>query len=426
MTKPSRPKLLFLCQTLPFPPDGGVQIRTYNVLRLLARTFDVTALCFYRTGTCPTEGAVSAAVAGLEALPGVAGVEAFPIPQEHSRARLAWDHLRSVASRRAYTVFSYESAAYRARVEELLRTRRFDLVHVDSLDLSGYLPLLRDTPVVCVHHNVESALLRRRAENESSAPRRRYVALQADLLEAEERRWCGRLALNVAVSEEDRRRFGRLAPGAPFTVVPNGVDTDTFRPASVPQAGVVFVGGYSWYPNRDALVHFAEDVLPLLRAQVPGVAVRWVGRAPDEVRREYRERHGMELTGYVEDIRPIVQAAACYVVPLRVGGGTRLKILDAWAMGKAVVSTSVGCEGLDARDGENILVRDDPAEFAAAVRRVLEDETLRARLGEGARRTAEEVYEWEVIGRSMTREYLALLGGGSVEAAAPAVAAGRV
>ncbi len=426
MTKPSRPKLLFLCQTLPFPPDGGVQIRTYNVLRLLARTFDVTALCFYRTGTCPTEGAVGAAVAGLEALPGVAGVEAFPIPQEHSRPRLAWDHLRSVASRRAYTVFSYESAAYRARVEELLRTRRFDLVHVDSLDLSGYLPLLRGTPVVCVHHNVESALLRRRADNESSTPRRRYVALQADLLEAEERRWCGRMALNVAVSEEDRRRFGRLAPGAPFTVVPNGVDTDTFRPASVPQAGVVFVGGYSWYPNRDALVHFAEDVLPLLRAQVPGVAVHWVGRAPDEVRREYRERHGMELTGYVEDIRPTVQAAACYVVPLRVGGGTRLKILDAWAMGKAVVSTSVGCEGLDARDGENILVRDDPAEFAAAVRRVLEDETLRARLGEGARRTAEEVYEWEVIGRSMTREYLALLGGGRVETAAPAVAAGRV
>lgn len=423
MTQPSRPKLLFLCQTLPFPPDGGVQIRTYNVLRLLARAFDVTALCFYRAGICRSEAAVRSAVAGLEALPGVASVEAFPIPQEHSRARLVWDHLRSVASRRAYTVFSYASADFRARVEELLRTRAFDLVHVDSLDLSGYLPLLRGTPVVCVHHNVESALLRRRAENESSPLRRRYVALQAELLEAEERRWCGRVALNVAVSEEDRTRFGRLAPGAPFTVVPNGVDTGTFRPAAVPQQGLVFVGGYSWYPNRDALAHFADDILPLLRAQVPEVEVRWVGRAPDEVRRAYRERHGLELTGYVEDIRPLVHRAACYVVPLRVGGGTRLKILDAWAMGKAVVSTRVGCEGLDARDGENILVRDDPAEFAAAVRRVLEDEGLRARLGEGARRTAEEAYEWEVIGRSMAADYLALLGG-RVEAAVPA-AAGR-
>lgn len=420
-----RPKLLFLSQVLPFPPDGGVQIRTYNVLRLLARTFDVTALCFYRAAVCPTEGAVRAAVAGLEALPGVSAVEAFPIPQEQSRPRLAWDHLRSVASRRAYTVYSYESAAYRARVEELLRTRSFDLVHMDSLDLSGYLPLLRDTPVVCVHHNVESALLRRRAENETSPPRRRYIALQADLLEAEERRWCGRVALNVAVSEEDRRRFGRLVPGARFTVVPNGVDTHTFRPASVPQAGVVFVGGYSWYPNRDALVHFADDVLPHLRAQVPGVEVRWVGRAPDEVRREYRERHGIELTGYVEDIRPFVDGAACYVVPLRVGGGTRLKILDAWAMGKAVVSTTVGCEGLDARDGENILVRDDPAEFAAATRRVLEDEALRARLGESARRTAEEVYEWDVIGRSMIADYLVLLERRGTADPARALAAAR-
>jgi glycosyltransferase involved in cell wall biosynthesis len=419
---PSRPKLLFLCQTLPFPPDGGVQIRTYNVLRLLARSFDVTALCFYRAGICPTDAAVRAAVAGLEALPGVASVEAFPIPQEHGRARLAWDHLRSVASRRAYTVFSYESAEYRARVEELLRTRSFDLVHVDSLDLSGYLPLLHGIPVVCVHHNVESALLRRRAGSERSALRRRYVGLQAELLEAEERRWCRRVALNVAVSEEDRLRFRQLAPGAPFAVVPNGVDTDTFRPGAVPQAGIVFVGGYSWYPNRDALEHFAEDILPLLRPQAPDAAVRWVGRAPDEVRRSFRERHGIELTGYVDDIRPLVHEAACYVVPLRVGGGTRLKILDAWAMGKAVVSTSIGCEGLDARDGENILVRDDPAEFAAAVRRVLEDEALRARLGEGARRTAEEVYEWEVIGASMAADYMALLPGSAARTLACEVA----
>lgn len=420
----SRPKLLFLCQTLPFPPDGGVQIRSFHVLRLLARTFDVTALCFYRAGICPSEESVRAAVAGLEALPGVAGVEAFPIPQEHGRARLAWDHLRSVAARRPYTVYAYESSAFRGRVEELLRTRGFDLVHVDSLDLSGYLPALRGTPVVCVHHNVESALLRRRAENERSPVLRRYVAHQAGLLEAEERRWCGRVALNVAVSAEDRRRFERLAPGARFAVVPNGVDTGTFRPAPGPQRGIVFVGGYSWYPNRDALAHFAEDILPLLRGGGADAGVRWVGRAPDDVRRAYRERHGMELTGYVDDIRPLVREAACYVVPLRVGGGTRLKILDAWAMGKAVVSTSVGCEGLDARDGENILVRDDPAEFAAAVRRVLEDDVLRARLGEGARRTAEEVYEWEVIGRSMTREYAALLDGRRPGGAAPALAAG--
>ena len=115
------------------------------------------------------------------------------------------------------------------------------------------------------------------------------------------------------------------------------------------------------------------------------------------------------MTGYVEDIRPHVQRAACYVVPLRVGGGTRLKILDAWAMGKAVVSTSVGCEGLDARDGENILIRDDARSFAEAVGRVLRDGELRRRLAAGARETAERVYDWDVIGARMVREYTALL-----------------
>ncbi|MEW5929181.1 MAG: glycosyltransferase family 4 protein [Gemmatimonadota bacterium] len=422
----SRPRLLFLAQTLPFPPDTGVAVRTFNVMRLLARAFDVTALCFYRTDACPSPAAVRASVAGLEALPGVAAVEAFPIPQEHGRARLVWDHLRSVATGRPYTVFSYESAAFRGRLEQLLRAGGFDLAHVDSLDLSAYLPLLEGIPVACVHHNVESALLRRRAASERSAPLRRYVAHQAGLLEAEERRWCPRVALNVAVSDEDRRRFEALVPGARFAVVPNGVDTHAFRPPPAPgRDGLVFVGGYGWYPNRDALEHFAEDVLPLLRGTGPEVPVRWVGRAPEPVRRDFRERHGIELTGYVDDTRPLVHAAACYVVPLRVGGGTRLKILDAWAMGKAVVSTPVGCEGLDARDGENILVRDDPAEFAAAVRRVLDDEALRARLGEGARRTAEEVYEWDVIGRSMTAAYLSLAERRGAAEPAPALAAAR-
>lgn len=405
----SRPRLLFLAQTLPFPTDTGVAIRTFNVMRLLARDFDVTALCFYRRAVRPTPAHVRESVAALEAH---ARTEAFPIPQEHSRARLLRDHLASVLRGRVYTAFTYESAEFRRRLRDLVRGDAFDVVHLDSLDLSGYLDELpAGMPVVCAHHNVESSLLARRAAVEESAPRRAYLRHQARLMAGEERRCCPRFSLNTAVSEPDQAAFQRMVPGARFTVVPNGVDTGSFRPApALAKPGtVVFVGGYNWFPNRDALAHFCDDVLPRLREGGCRPRVRWVGQAPEEVRAEFRDRHGVELTGYVDDTRPLVHEAACYVVPLRVGGGTRLKILDAWAMGMAVVSTSVGCEGLDARDGENILVRDDPAGFAAATRRVLEDDALRARLGEGARRTAEEVYDWEVIGRSMAREYLALL-----------------
>jgi glycosyltransferase involved in cell wall biosynthesis len=416
-----RPRLLFLAQTLPYPPDAGVAIRTYHVLRLLASAFDVTALCFYRAKSTRTDAALER---GVEALRRFGQVEAFPIPQEHSSVRLVGDHLRSLLRRRVYTVPAYESAAFRARLDAHLATSHFDLVHLDSLDLSGYLPrVLQAAPVVCVHHNVESQLLRRRAATEAAGWRRRYLLHQAGLMEREERRWCARLALNVVVSEPDRRELSRLVPEGRFTVVPNGVDVESFQPAQEGKAeeGMVFVGGTNWFPNRDALTYFSEEILPLLRAAGEEAPVSWVGHATEEERRSFAEQHGIELTGYVDDIRPRVHDAACYVVPLRVGGGTRLKVLDAWAMGKAVVSTSVGCEGLHAVDGENVLLRDTPSGFAEAVRAVLHDGELRRRLRREARRTAEELYSWKMIGERMVVEYQALLGGnGEPRAAAPA------
>lgn len=398
-------RLLFLCQTLPYPPDGGVNIRTYNVLRLLAREFAVTALCFYRAAERRNSDEVRHSIGGLQPF---ARVEAFPIPQEHNPLRLLIDHFRSLVTGRAYTVSAYESALFRNRISELLAADEFDLVHLDSLDLLGYIPLMAGIPIVCVHHNVESSLLRRRAAT-AAGLKRLYIAHQSRLTEIEERRWCPIVALNVTVSEADRGTLQGIAPHARFVVVPNGVDTQFFRPEKLAQEGIVFVGAYSWQPNRDAMEYFTSEILPRLRAHRIEASVTWVGRASNAIQHEYAERHGVRLTGYIDDIRPLVQRAACYVAPLRAGGGTRLKILDAWAMGKAVVSTSVGCEGLDARDGENILVRDAPEEFANAVEAVLADEDLRQRLGASARYTAETLYDWEVIGRPMLNHYRQLL-----------------
>ena len=409
VTRPGpRPRLLFLGQTLPFPPDGGVSIRTYHVLRALAHRFDVHALCFYRISDRPTRGDVSAAIAGLAPF---ARVEAFPIPQESHRSRLLWDHACSVLRGRAYTVFAYASRPYRARLRELLRATPFDLVHMDSLDLSGYLPQLGDLPVVCVHHNIESVLLRRRAATEGVGWRRAYVAHQASLVEREERHWSRKVALNVVVSPADQVVLEQLAPQALSAVVPNGVDLEYFRPHSGAVPRVVGIGGINWFPNRDALDYFCATILPIVRAR-GDIAVRWVGRASPEEQRQRLTQDRVELTGYVEDVRPHVSDAACVVVPLRVGGGTRLKILAAWAMGRAVVSTSVGCEGLAAVDGRNILIRDAPAEFASAVWEVMADRALRERLGREGRSTVEEHYSWDAIGSAMLDRYLAVTGRG--------------
>jgi polysaccharide biosynthesis protein PslH len=403
---PERPRLLFLAQTLPFPPDGGVKIRTFNILRLLARSFDVSGLCFYRRHGGVTEAEVEASV---DALRDLADLRAFPIPQEHSRLRLSTDHIRSLATSRVYTAFSYESKVFRHALEELLERNRFDLVHADSLDLAGYFPVLGDLPIACTHHDATSVQLLRRSETERSRLRAAYIRYQSKRMAEEEAHWCGRVAVNAVVSETDRATLQQRAPNGRFVVVPNGVDTDYFRPENVPTDGIVCVGSVGWFPNRDALNHLAVDILPHIRAAGVEPPTRWVGWASPEDQALFMDHYGIQLTGHVPDIRPHVASASCYVVPIRSGGGTRIKILDAWAMGKAVVSTSVGCEGLETVDGENILIRDRPEDFALAVRQVLDDEPLRQRLGAAGRELVESRYAWDRIGRSLTEEYLSII-----------------
>jgi polysaccharide biosynthesis protein PslH len=216
------------------------------------------------------------------------------------------------------------------------------------------------------------------------------------------------VAVNVMVSEIDVDRLRRVAPESRCAVVPNGVDCEFYRPASADHAGagLVFVGSADWAPNRDAMHYLVEQILPRIgNGHGPRGLVRWVGRVGEREDRAFSGVRGLELAGEVSDIRPSVSAAACFVVPLRVGGGTRLKILHAWALGKAVVSTPLGCEGLDARHGENILLADSAEAFAAATRDVLDDPALRQRLGAAGRRTVERQYDWNVVGDGLGALY---------------------
>jgi glycosyltransferase involved in cell wall biosynthesis len=383
-------------------------MRTFHVLRLLSEVFDVTALCFERGGIAqhaslydPEE---SARVLGK-----YAHTEVFRLPQNHSRVRFAWDHLRSLATGRAYTHYLYDSDAFADRIEALLREESFDLVHVDSLDLVRYLPACQPLPIVCVHHNVESQLLARRSEVEGPYWLRCYFALQARLTERDEKRWVPAVACNVAVSEADAETLRRFGSDARVEVVPNAVDTEEFEPGESKREGIVYLGGTNWFPNLDALEYFCESMLPTLRKHDPGFAAQWIGACSPEQQKHFREAHSVTLTGYVPDIRPLARDAFCNIVPLRAGGGTRLKILTSWALGKPVVSTSVGCEGLDARDGENILIRDDPAEFVEAILVLKDDPELQDRIGGAARDTVVSTYSWRSLGPSLHRLYRDLI-----------------
>ncbi len=400
----ARPRLLVLSQTLPHPADSGAKSRTANLLRQLARSFDVTALCFYRQATLTPAG-LDAALAGLA---DVGRVEGFAIPQEHSHLRLLLDHIRSLTTRRVYTVAAHRAAAFGQRLRECVHHGRFDLVHADSLDLSGWFDEVGSLPLICAHHDVQSLLLARRAAHEGPWARRRYLAVQSRFMLAEERRWCPDVALNTCVSDVDRNEFTRIAPTGRYLVVPNGMDLRHYAPLGTEGGGLLFVGSAGWPPNLDGMTFFLDEIQPLLRSLSPGSALTWVGTVGPHQRDAF-VRAGVHLAGHVPDTRPYLREAACCIAPLRMGSGTRIKILEAWAMAKAVVSTSIACEGLAARDGENIIVRDDPAGFADAVARVLSDPELRTRLGAAARRTMEVHYDWDRIGATMNTAYLRLV-----------------
>lgn len=380
-------------------------MRSYNIMRQLSRVFDITALCFYRTDL--VEDRLERSIDGLRS---IAEVEAFAIPQEHSSVRLVWDHVRSAFKGDVYTRFVYESHAFREALNEALGTRDYDLVHADSLDMSAYFKSVDDQKLVCVHHNVESDLLKRRSENASTPLSRLYLLYQAKLMEREEQKWCPRVNLNVTVSEQDRDTLRERTNAGRFTVVPNGIDIEYFSPeGGQKRIDIVSVGGVEWYPNRDALDYFCEYILGNIRKSHPDVSVQWIGRCPEDLKTFYSERYGISLTGYVDDVRPYLTEASCFAAPLRVGGGTRLKILTAWAMGVPVVSTSLGAEGLEAEDGHNILIRDEPVAFAEGIERILGDEDLRRKLSTNGRVTVEDMYSWSAIGDKMLKEYKALL-----------------
>ena len=231
-----------------------------------------------------------------------------------------------------------------------------------------------------------------------------------------EREWLPRLAATLVPFAEQRAELLDRVPGARVETVPPAVDMRHFTPGSGSGQGLAYVGGTRGRGSRDALEYFSEGILPRLRS-VSGVQaldpISWIGPAREGDRERYRAR-GIDITGYVEDIRPLVRSAACFIMPRRTPGGAT-RILQAWAMGKAVVSTSMGCAGIDAADGENIMIRDDAEGFARAVIELLEDPGRRRRLGTAARQTVEERHSWDRRGSELVALYETLEGTAPLE-----------
>ena len=388
-------RVLWLKSDLLLPLDKGGKLRTWHLLRHLAKRHEITYLAFADPDTPPAD------VQGMHQV--AAHVVAVPrTDPPKGTPRFYLDVALHVLDPLPYAVGKYRSRELARRLKALLAGGRFDVVVCDFLCQAVNLPQRLASPAVIFTHNVESEIWRRHAETARGIVGRLLYRMQHSRMLRYEARALRRFDAVLAVSDADRETFARLYPGAisgPVHVVPTGVDTDFFSSgASDPDSRtLVFTGSMDWLPNEDAMVFFCRDVLPLIRAEEPGVRLSIVGRAPTPAVKRLAEDAGVQVTGRVDDVRPYMRDAAVYIVPLRIGGGTRLKIFEAMAMGKAVVSTTVGAEGLPVASGEHVLLADEPRTFCRAVVRLLRDVDRRRQLERAARTLVVERYDWSAV-----------------------------
>jgi glycosyltransferase involved in cell wall biosynthesis len=398
----SRLSILCLSQLPPSPPRFGAQARMHGLWTALARRHDLTSVALADEEFDREECRAAMGRYSQEVL-------LVPNPRGKGGAVKRALQLRSLASVHSFERHRVEVPALQQGLDRLLRARRFDVVNVEFPYL-GHLRL-RQAPagaappaVVVDSHEIAHELVRQLGRSSGSLGRALYAELDWRKLRREELA-AYRSADGIAVcSVADRERILRDLPAARTVVVPNAADVEHYRPrpGDPPPDGrtVLFFGLLSTLPNVDGIRWFVQEIWPRIRQSRPDARLKILGKgAPPEV--QALAAPGIEVTGFVEDLRPHLASAAAVVVPLRLGGGTRLKIVEAMAMARPVVSTTLGAEGIDARPGAELLLADLPEAFAAAVVQLLQDGATAARLGSAGRRLAEERYSWEGAATAM-------------------------
>jgi len=414
-------RILWLKSDLLLPLDKGGKLRTWHLMRHLARRHEITYLAFREPGQ------PAADVEGMKEV--AARVETITRSEPaKGTPRFYADAAMHLLDPLPYAVGKYRSAEYRRKLASLLADEPFDLIVCDFLFPAVNLPKRLPCPAVMFTHNVESEIWRRHAETKAGALGRLLYGAQYRRMLRYEGRMLARFDGVLAVSDADRETFARLYPGAiaqPVHVVPTGVDTEYFAPSAItdqPSAissqpsNLIFTGSMDWLPNEDAMLYFCRDVLPAIRAEVPNVTLTIVGRTPTPAVKKLAEERGVTVTGRVDDVRPYMRDAAVYIVPLRIGGGTRLKIFEAMAMGKAVVSTTIGAEGLPVTDGEHVLLADEPASFARAVVHLMRDTAHRGRIEAAARALVLARYDWSAVAGELEDALIRFASHGAAEA----------
>jgi len=387
-------RILMLTLVAPFPPDSGPKVKTYNLLQYLGRHHEVTLVSLVRS---EQERAHAESLRGL-------CKAVYTVPFRRSRLRDAAHLARSLLTGRSFIMSRDASPELRALLAELTRREQFDIIHPDQLNMAQFAVDLPGA-LVLDEHNAVWTIVARMAGHDGPLLRRLFLDLEARRLRHYEGAICARFDAMLAVSAPDLRFLELAAASAgttlpPTAVVPITIDAHGEPPVPRVEAPrtILSMATMFWPPNVDGVLWFANEVYPLVKRVVPEVSFAVVGaRPPASVRRLAEADPSITVTGYVADPQPYLEQTAALIVPVRAGGGMRVKILEALARGLPIVSTTIGYEGIELTPEQHLLVGDTPEAFAAALVRLLREPALGHRLAVAGRRVAEELYDWRVV-----------------------------
>ena len=377
-----------------WPATTGGRVRSLNTIAELARRHQVTVITTHGHGDDP-EG-LTQQLAHCERVISIP----YAVPKRGSREFIS-AVARSWFSHYPVDLWKWRVGEVQRAVRDAIAGAEVDLCVADFLFAAVNVPMDGRVPVLLFEHNVEYLIWKRLADLEQSPWKRALFEMEWRKLRACEMEACRTADLTLAVSDDDRDRLAELRPGIRAVSIQTGVNTRYFAPAGSPQIPnrLVFSGSMDWHPNEDAVCYFVETILPRIRAEVPDTSFTIIGRNPGERVRALTADPGVHVTGTIDDVRPAIDEASVYVVPLRAGSGTRIKIFEALAMAKPVVSTTVGAEGLSLESGRHFLAADTPHDFAHAVVRLLRDPAKRLALGDAGRALVEANYSWSTVAR---------------------------
>lgn len=415
-----------------WPLDTGAKLRNYHLARVLAERADITLLAFSENDEQKAESSNSHPQHFYQRMILVRRDQGYTFSKI----------VRGAVGSTPLPVLNYTTNAMKQQLARILDKDDFDIVQIESIHLAAYLPIIRAAKnrplVICDWHNVESELMWRYSERETNLLRRAYAQKTSRQMSRLERRALDEFDAHIVVSRRDGERLLEQNPDARLFVIENGVDTSSYMDAQLEEAHaawlarpdnsptnssmprnessserakrrIAFVGSMDYHANVDGVVNFAEEIWPLLRQQMPDLIFTIVGRDPAPEVLELAAMQGIEVTGTVADVRPYYYEMLAAIIPLRVGGGSRLKILEAMAAGVPVISTTLGAEGLDVEDGRNIIIAETGDEFCRAVTSIAQDDEQRRKLIEAGRALVHERYDWSRLGTMLFESYKSLL-----------------